>query len=298
MADGPGVAVIRSAGASPLPAFRPLDGAWAEICRAAADPASHLEVRLPALIAAGALPYGLVGDSHGRLLCRRGRRNGRWLLPIWSLETGASARGLAGDGGRSGAGPRVRAALARLLAIEGLPILAKFGQVDIEFVHPFKRLAAGALAFDEAEFNAFADETIARYVAFLVDAVPASQRSRVRVMSLFPPTLSDAAWRAGYVNGHIVDQHGPAGQDLAAALAGLEIPDLARRTALHRRFGERLRQAAEAEGLTFVDDLALFVGVDGLVDPALLGPVASRDHHLDFRASRHAMLDRIWSIVD
>jgi hypothetical protein len=280
-----------------LPAFRPLDGAWTEIGRAAADPSSHLEHRLPALIAGGARPYGLVSDSHGRLLCRRGRRAGRWLLPIWSLETGASARGLGGDG-RSGAGPRVRAALARLLAIEGLPILVKFGQVDIEFVHPFKRLAAGALAFDEAEFDAFLDETIGRYADFLAGAVPAERRARVRVMSPFPPVLSDAAWRAGYVNAHIVDQHGPAGQDLATALAALEIPDLARRTALHRRAAERLRQAAEAGGFGFVDALSPFLGPDGRVDPVLTGPAAGRDHHLDFRATRGVMLDRIWSIID
>ncbi|KSB89437.1 hypothetical protein AS593_14345 [Caulobacter vibrioides] len=295
--DGPASAAIRLAGACPLPAFRPLDGAWAELCRAAADPASRLEHRLPALIAAGARPYGLVSDSHGRLLCRRGRRRGRWLLPIWSLETGASARGLGGDG-RSGAGPRVRAALARLLAIEDLPILVKFGQVDVEFVHPFKRLAAGARAFDETEFDAFLDETVGRYAAFLADVVPAGRRARVRVTSPFPPVLSDAAWRAGYVNAHIVDQHGPAGQDLAEALAGMEIPDLWRRTALHRRAGERLREAVEAEGFVFVDDLSPFLGADGRVDPALTGPGAGHDHHLDFRASRRVMLDRIWSIID
>lgn len=289
--------MTRLAGALPLPAFRPLDGAWAELCRAAAHPASRLEHRLPALAAGGARPYGLVSDSHGRLLCRRDRRGDAWLLPIWSLETGASARGLGGEG-RSGAGPRVRAALARLLAIEGLPILVKFGQVDIEFVHPFKRLAAGALAFDEAEFDAFLDETIERYADFLVRAVPAELRARVRVTSPFPPVLSDDAWRAGYVNAHIVDQHGPAGADLAAALAGLEIPDIARRTALHRRAGERLRQAAEAEGFVFVDDLSPFLGADGRVDPALVGRAAGRDHHLDFRASRGVMLDRIWSIID
>ncbi|MFT4250983.1 MAG: hypothetical protein QM608_00665 [Caulobacter sp.] len=292
------MAATRLVGDAPLPAFRPLDGVWAELCRAAADPASRLEARLPGLIAAGALPYGLVGDSHGRLLCRRGRREGRWLLPIWSLETGASARGLSADGGRSGAGPRVRAALARLLAIEGLPVLVKFGQVDVEFVHPFKRLDAGALAFDAAEFDAFADETIGRYVDFLTATVPAGQRGRVRVMSLFPPTLSDAAWRAGYVNAHIIDQHGPADGDLAEVLADLEVPDLAGRTALHRLVGERLRRAAQAEGFVFVDDLAPFLGADGLADPALLGAAAGRDHHLDFRASRKAMLDRIWSIVD
>lgn len=257
------------------------------------------ERRLPALRALGAVPYGVVGDSHSRMLVRRNARDGRWLAPIATLETGASARGLAGDGGRSGAGPRVRAALTRLLAVEDLPILVKFGQVDVEFVHTFKRLAAGAEAFDEAAFSLFVTETVSRYVDFLTAAVPAADRARVRVMSLFPPTLSDAAWRSGYVNAHLADLHGPGSADgLGEALARLEIPDLERRTRLHAGVGELLRQAVEAEGFRFGDDLAPLLGPEGVVDPALLGSAAGGDHHIDFHASRAAMLDRIWSIVD
>lgn len=232
------------------------------------------------------------------MLLRRDSREGRWLAPLGFLESGASARGLAGDG-RSGAGPRVRAALARLLAIDDLPILLKFGQVDVEFVHTFKRLAAGESAFDEAGFDAFVDETVARYVGFLVSAIPTAQRRRVRVMSLFPPTLSDPSWRAGYLNGHIVDLHGPAdGEDLSKALSRLEIPNLARRTGLHARANLRLREAAEAEGFVVIDDMSPLLGPDGVVDPGFLGPAAGRDHHLDFYASRPALLDLVWSIID
>ncbi|WP_332873037.1 hypothetical protein [Caulobacter hibisci] len=297
MSDGAATAAISLIGGAPIGALRPLDGAWAELCRAAALPASRLEHRLPALIDTGAVPYGVIGDSHGRLLCRRSRRRGRWLLPVWSLETGASARGLPGDG-RSGAGPRVRAALARLLALD-VPVLVKFGQIDVEFVHVFKRLAGGPDAFDPAEFAAFADRTIERYLEFLTDAVPPVARSRVRVMSLFPPTLSDAAWREGYLNAHLVDVHGPADHaDLAAALGRLEIPDLARRTALHAAVNVRLRAAVEAEGFAWGDDFAPWLGDGDVVDRAWQGPAAGRDHHLDHHAVRQRMLDHLWSILD
>lgn len=256
-----------------------------------------MEPRLPDLIARGALPYGVIGDSHGRLLARRDRRGQRWLLPVWTLETGASARGLPGEG-RSGAGPRVAAALSRLLALD-LPVLVKFGQIDVEFVQVFKRLNQADRAFDPAAFAVFADQTIQRYLGFLTTAVPAAARRRVRVMSLFPPALSDAAWRQGYLNAHIVDVHGPADQaGLAAALGRLDIPDLAGRTALHAAFNLRLRAAVEAEGFAWGDDFTPWLGPAGTVDPAWLGRAAGRDHHLDHHAVRRAMLDHLWAILD
>lgn len=229
---------------------------------------------------------------------RRDRRRGRWLLPIWSLETGASARGLLGEG-RSGAGPRVRAALDRLLALDGVPVLVKFGQIDVEFVHVFKRLAAGETAFDAAAFEAFADQTLERYLAFLTMTVPAAARSRVRAMSLFPPALSDEAWRSGYLNAHITDVHGPPDrQSLVAGLARLEIPSRSRRTALHATFNSRLQAAVEAEGFLFGDDFSPWLGPRGCIDPRWLGPAGGRDHHLDHHAARRRMLDRLWSILD
>lgn len=265
---------------------------------AAGAPKADFESRLRALRSLGAAPYGVIGDSHSRLLLRRDVRRGRWLAPIGALETGASARGLANVDGRSGAGARVQAALSRMLAVEDLPILLKFGQVDVEFVHTFKRLASGVGAFDEAGFDAFLDETAERYVGFLAKATPVADRARVRVMSLFPPTLSDASWRTGYLNGHIVELHGPAeSADLAQSLARLEIPSQIHRTALHARASARLREAARAKGFAVEDDHTALLGPAGVVDEALLGHTAGRDHHLDFHASRAPMLDRIWSLI-
>jgi len=183
--------------------------------------------------------------------------------------------------------------------MDGLPILMKFGQVDIEFVQVFKRLASGEALFSQAAFDAFADETIALYAAFLAGVVPVAQRGRVRVMSLFPPALSDSAWREGYLNAHMVAVHGPPDTgDLTARLADLEIPDLGQRTALHAAVNVRLRAAIEAQGFVWGDDFTPWLGQDGLLDPAWLGPAAGRDHHLDFHAGRRRALDGLWPILE
>ena len=247
----------------------------------------------------GARPYGVLGDSHGRHLIRRDRRAGAWLAPIATLASSASARGLGRSDGRSGAGLRIRADLERLLGIPGLPILMKFGQVDIEFVQVFKRLAAEQAGFDLTVFDAFADETIQLYVAFLAQVVPPTQRSRVRVMSLFPPALSDDAWRAGYLNAHMVAVHGPAdAADLAVRLGRVEIPDLAQRTALHAAVNARLRAAVAAEGFAWGDDFTPYLGAGGVLDTRWLGKAAGRDHHLDFHAARRTALDQLWPILE
>lgn len=277
------------------------DAVWAEHARAAgsAIAGSDFAERLQILTARGARPYGVVGDSHSRLLVRRGRRGGDWLLPIWSLETGASARGLVRADARSGAGGRTRDFLQRLLALDGLPVLAMFGQVDIEFVHTFKRLASGERRFCLDGFDAFADETVAAYVAFLAEAVAPALRARVQVCPVFPPALSDVAWRRGYLNAHLVALHGEGTrEDLASRLAGLEIPDLTYRTSLHARFNTRLAAAARAEGFSSPDLFPALVGQDGVARPALLGAAGGADHHLDFAATHAPVLESLWRIMD
>ena len=301
--DGAAQAVVRALGAgfgaARLDTTSLLEKAWVELAHAAAM--SGNRERLRGLMREGAQPYAVIGDSHGRLLVRRSRTgDGRWLAPLWWLETGASARGLGRADARSGAGARVRAAIADALAVhETSPVLIKFGQVDIEFVQVFKRLEAGERAFEPAHFRSFADETIARYVAFVADAVAPADRSRVHLCSLFPPTLSDAAWRAGYLNAHVVALHGPSGGgNLADRLAGLDIPDLARRTALHADFNTALGSAAYAEGFAFRDDFAPLLGAAGVVDPRWLGPAAGADHHPDFSATRRPVVDRLWRLLE
>jgi hypothetical protein len=215
------------------------------------------------------------------------------------VETGASARGLGRADARSGAGERVRAALDQALALTDAPILLKFGQVDIEFVQMFQRLERGERVFDASAFALFAEQTVDRYLAFLGEAVVRGDRGRVHVRSLFPPALSDTAWRTGYVNAHIIDIHGPAESGgLAQRLAGIGIPDLAARTVLHRQVNALLAQAASAVGFSFDDDFTPVLGPTGTVDPRWLGAAAGADHHLDFRAIRALVVDRLWRLFE
>ena|GEM_PF-1914197 len=301
--DRPARAVIRAAGtgfgAGSRESSSLLDKAWAELAWAGAQ--SGNAARLRALAGEGARPHAVIGDSHSRLLVRRARRaDGAWLTPLWWLETGASARGLGRSDARSGAGQRVRVAIdTALAATPTAPVFVKFGQVDVEFVQVFKRLERGQKGFDADVFKHFVDETIGRYVTFLAGATAPADRARVHVCSLFPPTLSDAAWRTGYINAHIIDLHGPAGErDLASALEGLEMPDLAARTVLHADFNAALADAASAQGLAFSDNMTAFLGADGVVEPRYVGPAAGQDHHLDFHASRAPMVDCLWRVFD
>ena len=217
---------------TPLPL---LDLAAPELARTLAERLPDRPMRVRRLMAAArdarGVPFAVVGDSHSTHLVRRGRRGSRWLLPLHLLCTGASARGLINPEAAAGAGARVRRFL-EWLAPTPMPTAFMFGQVDVEFVFTFKRLETGLTRFDPAAFDAFAAETVARYLAFLSQATPPELKGSALVAGVFPPALSDAAWRQGYVNAHIADLHGPAdAAGLAERLAALEIPTLSERTA-------------------------------------------------------------------
>ncbi len=288
---------LKTWGRSRLPA--PVDRLLTEAWLTAAERAGEVLTsgnrvaaeRLTAATRAGAVAYAVVGDSHSRILVRRDHRDDAWLLPAHRLHTGASARGLGAAASRSGTGERLRRDLEALFAV--VPrVLVMFGQVDVEFVHPYRRFAAGRLAYEPAEMAAFLDETVDRYVAAMADRVAPADRSRVDIVSILPPALSDAAWRDGYRNAHIVALHGQA--DAPTDLKGLEIPAASVRTAAHAAFNGRLAQAAQASGFGYLDLFNPLLA-DDVVDPRHLGPAAGRDHHLDHHATRPVALQRLWS---
>lgn len=245
---------------------------------------------------AGALPYAVVGDSHSTQRVRRSLRDGRWLLPIHRLCTGATARGLSNPAAAAGAGAKAAAILPALTEL-GVPTLFQFGQVDVEFVAVFKRLETGAGRFDPAAFEAFAAETVERYLGFLAASVPAALKPHAWIAGVFPPALSDAAWRRGYVDAHIADLHGPPDVALADRLAEVEIPPLAARTRLHGWFNARLFEAARAEGFPVLDDFAPMLDRRGVVRGGLLGRARGRNHHLGYAASRGAVIEGLWTVA-
>jgi hypothetical protein len=292
--------MLQTAFRRPLP-FPPLDLAALAIAGELGEAVAERRGRALGLVtglrAQGAAPIAVVGDSHSAQLVRRAWRGEQWMLPLHLLCTGASARGLDNPQAASGAGARVRAFL-EALASTPMPVVFKFGQVDVEFIFAFKRLETGATAFDREAFEAFANETIERYVAFLAAVTPPALRPCARVAGVFPPALSDAAWRKGYVNAHIAALHGPADPEvLAEGLARLELPSLAERTALHKAFNTRLIEAAGAAGFGVMFGFNALLGPDGTAAPRFLGKARGANHHLGYAATRAPVLDQLWTCV-
>jgi len=224
-----------------------------------------------------ASPYLIIGDSHSGLyrhLIVGGRQP---LLPVHVLMSACSAVGLSNPDSRSGAARRM-VPLAEALPRDAR-LIFKFGQVDVEFVFAFRRIETGHHRFDPEAFDQFCRRSVFSYVNFLNDHF---KHHNVAVTSIFPPTLSDEAWREGYVNAHIAAAEGD--HPLEAIRAGvkqLEIPTVVERTRHHARYNEILRHRVAASGFAFIDDFSPFLGADGVVDPRFIPTTRGRDHHLE-----------------
>jgi hypothetical protein len=249
--------------------------------------------------ASGARALVIAGDSHSKLYVHRVAAGAEWVLPLHYLATAASARGLGRADSRSGQG----AAISRLLAGARdaglrLPVVLVFGQVDIEFVHMFKRLASDPPApLDEQALVSFSRETVAAYVEF--GARLASDFDvDLYLATILPPALSDAAWKQGYVNANIAGNHTSIAQaTIREKLGSTEIATLAERTRDHQAFNEILRTAATAAGLRVLDLASSLPMKDGAVSADMLGPAAGTDHHLDGEALQPFVTPRLMAIA-
>ncbi|HTB47856.1 MAG TPA: hypothetical protein VK741_29845 [Acetobacteraceae bacterium] len=269
-----------------------------------------------ALARAGARPYFVAGDSHSNQYALTGTRDAAWLLPIHLLCTAGSARGLANPASRSGYGKHLRQAVEIIRTLPGgdeLPFLLQFGQVDIEFVYHFRRVTDGQRTLSLDDYRAFCDTTLERYIGFVTEMFNPPQRLNVFLVSVFPPAVSDAAWRAGYVNDDIARHEEvmlpaaelPAGirapeiADLATGIRALEIADLRQRTGMHAHYNAGLRAACRRHGFRFIDGFTPFLGPDGLLDPRYVIPErGGAEHHLDSRATYGAIAGMIWTCID
>ena len=234
----------------------------------------------------GARPYVLIGDSHSMLYRRSTAFEDCWLLPLHCDCSGGSAIGLFNPFSRSGYRQRIHAVMPLIEGIKGAsscPILFQFGQVDMEFVYPFRRIASGVTAFDQANFDEFVQSSITAYVGFLAEMIPRDRRPMVDVLAIFPPALADHVLRDGYVNEHVTSIEAAIEPDaLKTQLKRLEWPGLAHRTRLHRQYNALLSSAAAESGFTTVSDFDRLVAVDGVVDRHFTAIQNGRDHHLDF----------------
>jgi hypothetical protein len=254
-----------------------------------ADPAAdvwknHREV-IGTLAGAGRFhPFFVIGDSHSRLYGHEVVVGDIVMIPLNLLCTGGSAIGLGRSDSKSNYGERLLnwARQARLDDDEDSPaIFVKFGQVDVEFVWTFRRIRQGTTVFSMDDFDGFATESVASYGKFLDDLMRLVPARRLRICSIFPPTLSEAAWSEGYVNAHIGFLEGD--RDVAAlseAVRGLEIPSQPIRTELHRNYNSRLQAMCRERGLAFVDDFNPLLDGGVTIAPRFVEGHAGDTHHI------------------
>jgi hypothetical protein len=249
--------------------------------------------------ASGARSIVIAGDSHSKLYIHRLRTEEGWLLPLHHLATAASARGLGRVDSRTGQGEAISGLMSGMRQAHlDLPVVLVFGQVDIEFVYIFKRLAEKPPApLDEDALAAFCAETIQSYVDFGA-RLAAESGAGLHLATIFPPALSDAAWRQGYVNANIAGNHTDMSQATIRGQLGLaEIATLAERTRDHSRFNDSLRTAAANRGVKILDVATTLPMQAGAVSPKLLGPAAGADHHLDGEALEPFITPLLWAVA-
>jgi hypothetical protein len=255
-----------------------------------------------ALAEFGARPYFVAGDSHSHQWALTGTQGDAWLLPAHMLYTGASAQGLGNAASRSGYGALLRWAVEGIEALPGggdVPFLLQFGQVDIEFVYHYRRIRDGKFAVDLDDYRGFGDLVADRYAAFLTGLFAPERRANVHLISVFPPVLSDAAWKQGYANGDIVARETDRTlAEISDGVRALQVADLRQRTGIHARFNDRLAEACLGHGFRWIDAFTPFLGADGTVDPVYAAPeAAGAEHHLDARRTCDVIERLIWEAI-
>jgi hypothetical protein len=255
------------------------------------------------LIGEGARPYFLAGDSHSNQYNLTGDRNGEWLLPLHLLCTAGSASGLANPRSASGYGGHLRQAVREIGSLPNareLPFLMQFGQVDLEFVHHYQRARNGERALKLHDYRAFCAATVKSYMDFATRLFRPRQRANVFFVSVFPPVLSDAALKRGYLNEDIAQREGAGPpEELRQALLALEFADLTQRTRIHAEFNLLLRESCTRHGFGFVDGFTPFLGPNGLAHPEYVDPDKSgAEHHLDARRTFDVAAAVVWHCID
>lgn len=235
----------------------------------------------------GAIPYVVFGDSHSRLYQHYGLNfDDAWLLPIAITCSGGSARGLINPNSNLRYGDRLRRFFARIESaiVEGVACFFKFGQVDLEYLFAYKRTLSANVAFSEAEFIAYTNESIARYLDYLDDLVPRHMRDRTFVCSVSLPALADDAWHDVCTDGLLAFMKPTAEEagKLREQIGRLEVPDIRLRSRLHLDFNTRLKAAAAARDFPFVDDARLFWDdAQGKIGDIYTTRGGGRDVHVD-----------------
>jgi hypothetical protein len=230
-------------------------------------------------------PILVIGDSHCQAYLVPQEIGGIVYVPLPMVCHGGSAAGLANPDSKSGFGESITRffdAHGALLREFRLPCFFKFGQVDAEFVWIFKRAQRHETQWSMAEFETFARNGATRYMDFIEHlATTHGLADQVRVLSIFPPTLSDASWHKGYVNARIGRlESDMAGDILSEKVRQLSIPTQRERTRLHALWNALIMMECARRGLLHVDDFQMLLDHRGLVDSIYTAGHDGADHHL------------------
>jgi hypothetical protein len=148
-------------------------------------------------------------------------------------------------------------------------------------------------------FESFCRESIDAYVSFLSEVFRVDQRGNATVLSILPPSLSDAMLMDGYINGQIVSLESTIDEnDMRRAIQTLEIPDLKTRTSMHAYYNSLLREACSSGGFRFMETFSCFLDADGILASRFVPETRGSDHHLEFQPTRVEIESTLWRAVD
>lgn len=249
-------------------------------------------------------PVIVIGDSHSVHYEQTFTHRGRHYFPLRLPCIGGSARGLSNEKSVLNFGQRVGNLLQTVVPVAdryNVPILLKFGQVDIEFVYQMARARRDTVAFDEADFWVFARQSALRYEEFLSKNVAKKYRRNVHICSINAPALSDEAWADGYIKAHFQVEF-DASSDLEGRfddIRKLEIPTQLQRTSQHSRFNNMLLRVATRQGFNFFDDFSTFIDpATRIVGTEFVAHSMGSDCHLDWAPCSARMKMLIRGLLD
>jgi hypothetical protein len=183
----------------------------------------------------------------------------------------------------------------------GAPVssLMKFGQVDVEFAFNLSRVRDEYLPFVQQHFEAYCARSIGRYGAFLDELVARPQRRRITCASIFPSSVSDAAWADGFLLGHAGSLSGRLeAAELERRCRAIEIPPQPVRTNMNRYYNNLLRQRVTELGYRFHNDFDVLLNPYGVIDDAYVRVGGGRNCHIDLASTTSELSLLVWKMVE
>jgi hypothetical protein len=248
----------------------------------------------------GAVPFLLIGSSDARNYGVTSVRGNRWLLPLRLVEYSVTAMSLGER--NSELARRIRRFIGivdRLSAGAPVSSLMKFGQVDVEFAYNLSRVRDEHPTFVQQHFEAFCARSIGRYGAFLDDLAARPVRRRITCASIFPSSVSDAAWADGFLLGHagslssLLDA-----AELERRCHAVEIPQQPVRTNMNRYYNDLLRACVNERGYRFSNDFDVLLNPYGVIDDAYVRVGGGRDCHIDLPSTTRELSLLVWKMVE